>query len=120
MGGGLRRVRRHDPGSDRHPAGRAPRFANDAAWKAYGERLNAFGEHLKRTYGITLAYHHHMGAYVESPDDIDKLMDLTDPAAPACCSTQAMPFTAAPPTPCLAEKHVARVVHVHCKDVRPM
>ena len=57
-----------------------PQFTDDAAWQAYAERLNAFGAHLKSRYGITLAYHHHMGAYVESPADIDKLMALTDPA----------------------------------------
>ena len=62
------------------PVSKRPQFANDAAWQAYAERLNAFGQHLLSTYGIRLAYHHHMGAYVESPADVDKLMALTDPA----------------------------------------
>ena len=43
-------------------------------WQAYAERLNAFGEYLLKAYGLKLAYHHHMGAYVESPADVDKLM----------------------------------------------
>ncbi|MGH8848655.1 MAG: myo-inosose-2 dehydratase, partial [Polaromonas sp.] len=54
------------------PVSKRPRFASEALWTAYAERLNAFGEHLLKTYGIKLAYHHHMGAYVESPADVDK------------------------------------------------
>ena len=62
------------------PVARRPHFANEALWQAYAERLNAFGEHLIKPYGIKLAYPHHMGPYVESPADVDKLMALTDPA----------------------------------------
>ena len=102
------------------PLAKRPRFASDALWKAYAERLNAFGAHLKKTYGITLAYHHHMGAYVESPDDLDRLMALTDPASVGLLyDTGHAYFGGATEPDLLLKKHVARVVHVHCKDVRP-
>ena len=102
------------------PLAKRPRFASDALWTAYAERLNAFGAHLKKTYGITLAYHHHMGAYVESPDDLDRLMALTDPATVGLLyDTGHAYFGGATEPDLLLKKHVARVVHVHCKDVRP-
>ena len=102
------------------PLAKRPRFASDALWKAYAERLNAFGAHLQKTYGITLAYHHHMGAYVESPDDVDRLMALTDPASVGLLyDTGHAYFGGATEPDLLLKKHVARVVHVHCKDVRP-
>ena len=102
------------------PLAKRPRFASDVLWKAYAERLNAFGAHLKKTYGITLAYHHHMGAYVESPDDVDRLMALTDPASVGLLyDTGHAYFGGATEPDLLLKKHVARVVHVHCKDVRP-
>jgi inosose dehydratase len=102
------------------PLAKRPRFASDALWKAYGERLNAFGAHLQKTYGITLAYHHHMGAYVESPEDVDHLMSLTDPASVGLLyDTGHAYFGGATEPDMLLKKHVARVVHVHCKDVRP-
>jgi inosose dehydratase len=102
------------------PLAKRPRFASDALWKAYAERLNAFGAHLKKTYGITLAYHHHMGAYVESPEDLDRLMALTDPASVGLLyDTGHAYFGGATEPDLLLKKHVARVVHVHCKDVRP-
>lgn len=101
------------------PVYKRPRFANDALWLAYAERLNAFGAHLLTTYGIKLAYHHHMGAYVESPADIDKLMELTDSAKVFLLfDTGHAYFGGAMDLKALLKKHVKRVVHVHCKDVR--
>ena len=101
------------------PVAKRPRFANDDLWKAYAARLNAFGEHLLATYGIKLAYHHHMGAYVESPTDVDKLMDLTDPAKVFLLFDTGHAYFGGALNPVdLLKKHVKRVVHVHCKDVR--
>jgi inosose dehydratase len=102
------------------PLDRRPRFAGDAQWRAYAERLNAFGAHLRSRYGLMLAYHHHMGAYVESPDDIDRLMTLTDPARVGLLfDTGHAYFGGAADVNALLARHVQRVVHVHCKDVRP-
>jgi inosose dehydratase len=101
------------------PVGKRPRFANDAAWLAYANKLNAFGEHLRSTYGIQLAYHHHMGAYVESPADVDQLMALTDGAKVGLLFDTGHAYFGGASDPVdLLRKHVARVVHVHCKDVR--
>ena len=101
------------------PVSKRPKFASEALWKAYAERLNAFGEHLIKTYGIQLAYHHHMGAYVESPADVDKLMALTDPTKVFLLfDTGHAYFGGAADPVTLLKKHVERVVHVHCKDVR--
>ena len=101
------------------PLARRPRFASEALWQAYGQRLNAFGAHLKSSYGITLAYHHHMGAYVESPQDVDQLMAVTDPAQVGLLFDTGHAWYGGATDPvALLQKHVARVVHVHCKDVR--
>jgi inosose dehydratase len=98
---------------------RRPRFASVAQWHAYATRLNAFGEHLKVAYGLTLAYHHHMGAYVESPEDVDRLMALTDPEYVGLLFDTGHAYFGGAGDPVdLLRKHVDRVVHVHCKDVR--
>lgn len=101
------------------PLNHRPRFTDLAQWQVYGERLDAFGAHLQQTYGLTLAYHHHMGAYVESPDDIDQLMAVTDPRHVGLLfDTGHAWFGGAGHPVSLLRKHLARVVHVHCKDVR--
>ena len=101
------------------PLARRPRFASEALWQAYGQRLNEFGAHLKSSYGITLAYHHHMGAYVESPQDVDQLMAVTDPAQVGLLFDTGHAWYGGATDPvALLQRHVGRVVHVHCKDVR--
>jgi len=107
-------------GDVNRPLRERPRFADGTAWQAYASKLDAFGAHLQKTYGITLAYHHHMGAYVESPDDIDRLMTLTDPACVGLLFDTGHAYFggATDPVP-LLRRHAPRVVHVHCKDVRP-
>ena len=102
------------------PLAKRPRFTSKEQWQAYGERLNEFGAHLQHVYGIMLAYHHHMGAYVESPDDVDRLMAVTDPDKVGLLfDTGHAWFGGATDPNLLLMRHVHRVVHVHCKDVRP-
>jgi inosose dehydratase len=65
-----------------------------------------------------LAYHHHMGAYVETPEDVDRLMRVTGPEVGLLHDTGHVTFAGGDAATELA-KHVERVCHVHCKDVRP-
>ena len=101
------------------PLYKRPRLTGDAPWKAYGDRLTTFGEHLRSRYGLTLAYHHHMGAVVESPDDVDRLMAVTGTAVGLLFDTGHAYYGGAGDPVALLKRHLPRVVHVHCKDVRP-
>jgi inosose dehydratase len=102
------------------PLYKRPQFAGEADWRAYGERVTAFGRHLL-TRGVRLAYHHHMGAYCETPDNVDTLMRLTGEEVGLLFDTGHMAFAGAEAEGVVAvlEKHLGRVCHVHCKDVRP-
>ena len=53
---------------------------DEAGWASLAEGLNAAGR-IALEYGLKLTYHHHGGTVVESPEEIDKLMELTDPEA---------------------------------------
>jgi inosose dehydratase len=99
------------------PLYKRPRFTSQQQWLAYGARLNEFARHLQ-SRGITLAYHHHMGAYVETAQDIDQLMAVTGPEVGLLFDTGHITFAGGDALAVL-NKHIARVVHVHCKDVRP-
>ncbi len=94
-----------------------PRFFRPEQWVAYGARLDALARHTL-DHGVRLAYHHHMGAYVETPADVDTLMAHTGPDVGLLFDTGHMTFAGGDPAAMLA-KHVGRVCHVHCKDVRP-
>jgi len=99
------------------PLYKRPRFVTDKQWQEYAERVTVFARHtLSR--GVRLAYHHHMGAYVEAPADVDRLMSLAGKEVGLLFDTGHMAFAGGDPVAMLA-KHVSRVCHVHCKDVRP-
>jgi inosose dehydratase len=99
------------------PLCQRPRFVRPEQWCAYGERVTAFGRHLL-AHGVRLAYHHHMGAYVETPADVDRLMEVTGDEVGLLFDSGHMTFAGGDAVAMLG-RHVARVCHVHCKDVRP-
>ncbi|HEX7270667.1 MAG TPA: myo-inosose-2 dehydratase [Casimicrobiaceae bacterium] len=99
------------------PLYKRPCFFRDEQWREYAERLTAFARHTL-AHGVRLAYHHHMGAYVETPADVDRLMSLVGEEVGLLFDSGHMTFAGGDAVPMLA-KHVKRVCHVHCKDVRP-
>lgn len=99
------------------PLYKRPRFFTAQQWDAYAQRLTAFARHTL-AHGVRLAYHHHMGAYVETPGDVDQLMARVGDEVGLLFDSGHMTFAGGDPVAML-RKHVKRVCHVHCKDVRP-
>jgi inosose dehydratase len=97
------------------PLSRRPVLARDE-WQEFGERLTAMGRHLAQR-GLRLAYHHHMGTVVQSEADIDALMAGTGPEVGLLLDTGHLTYAGGDPA-AVALRHAARIVHVHCKDVR--
>ena len=99
------------------PLYKRPRFQSQQQWQAYADKLTVFARHLLDN-GVRLAYHHHMGAYVETPADVDQLMALTGPEVGLLFDTGHITFAGGDALAVL-NKHIDRICHVHCKDVRP-
>jgi len=99
------------------PLYKRPRFVRPEDWKAYADRLTAFARYTLGR-GVRVAYHHHMGAYVETPADVDRLMALVGQEVGLLFDSGHMTFAGGDAVAMLA-KHIGRVCHVHCKDVRP-
>ena len=93
-----------------------PRFHSERAWQQYAEKLDELAR-FTLSQGIRLAYHHHMGAYVESPSDIDTLMRLTGREVGLLFDAGHCYMGGGEPVQVL-RKHIDRVCHVHFKDVR--
>jgi inosose dehydratase len=99
------------------PLCKRPRFTRAAQWREYGERVTAFARYTL-DHGVRVAYHHHMGAYVETPADVERFMDNVGDEVGLLFDSGHMTFAGGDAVAML-ERHVARVCHVHCKDVRP-
>ena len=97
------------------PVNDRPRLAaGDMA--AFGAKIEAFAQYLA-SQGITLAYHHHMGTVVESPEDIDAFMAATGPATHLLFDAGHCAFGGGDPVAVL-RRHAARVAHFHAKNIR--
>ena len=51
----------------------------DAEWQIFAEGATRVAEAVRRETGLRTVFHHHCGGYVETPAEIARLMDLTDP-----------------------------------------
>ena len=89
----------------------------DSDWPRFAGRITEFADRLA-TAGLRAAYHHHMGTVVQTEAEIDRMMNLTGPSLHLLLDTGHATFAGADPV-ALARRHATRIVHVHCKDIRP-
>lgn len=90
---------------------------DEAGWASLAEGLNSAGK-IALEYGLKLTYHHHGGTAVESPEEIDKLMALTDPKAVFLLFDSGHALYGGADPAVLLRKHYDRVAYIHLKDVR--
>jgi inosose dehydratase len=117
---GCRHVVYADTSRGRHgaiwrPISERPRLRQEE-WPAYGSKLTRLAEQMA-DFGVNMAFHHHMGTIVETDAEIGFLMNHTGGAVGLLYDTGHSIFSGGDPVS-LLKSHVARVVHVHCKDSR--
>ena len=69
--------------------------------------------------GLRTVFHHHCAGYVETPDEIDALMQRTDPSLVGLCLDSGHATYGGGSPIELLSRHRARTWHVHFKDCEP-
>ena len=86
-------------------------------WKTVCKGFNEMGA-LAREKGMYFTVHHHMGTGVQTVEEIDRLMDETDPELVyLLLDSGHLSFAGIDPLPVL-KKYIKRIKHVHLKDLR--
>ncbi|HEF1906165.1 myo-inosose-2 dehydratase [Bacillus cereus] len=86
-------------------------------WNKLADGLHHLGK-LAQEKGLHIVYHHHMGTGVQTTAEIEKLMDMTDPALVSLLfDTGHLVFSGEEPLYIL-KKYIHRIKHVHLKDIR--
>ncbi|MBF8185880.1 TIM barrel protein [Nonomuraea sp. K274] len=93
------------------PGGSAPGLV-PSEWPAYAARVQEAADRC-RERGFEPAFHHHLGTYVETPDDVEHLLELTD--VQLCLDTGHLLLAGGDPVTAL-HAWADRVGHVHIKD----
>ncbi len=93
-----------------------PRFTNEE-WKRLTEGLNHLGA-LAKKKGMQLVYHHHMGTGVQTIEEIDRLMERTDPELVGLLYDTGHLVFSGEDHLAVLHKYLKRIKHVHLKNVR--
>ncbi len=92
-----------------------------AAWRAFADGVNEVGRAVLRETGLRTVFHHHCAGYVETPDEIARLLDMTDPETIGLVfDTGHYAYGSGSGDVCSGlDRFRDRVWYVHLKDCRP-
>lgn len=91
----------------------ATRFQNAA------QRLNELGSLVFDQFGMTIVVHHHVGTWLETEEETNRILDLTDPKLVGLClDTGHLVYGGGDPVR-MIQNWGERVRYIHLKDVWP-
>lgn len=93
-----------------------PKFTEEE-WKLLADGLNKLGE-LAKEKDMKIVYHHHMGTGVQTEEEVDKLMDMTDENLVHLLYDSGHLKFSGEDTVSVLKKYINRIKHVHLKDIR--
>jgi len=83
------------------------------------EGVHRIAQTVRDETGLRTVFHHHCAGYIETPTEVDTLMQHTDPNLVGLCfDTGHYRFGGGEPLD-IFDKHAERIWHVHFKDCHP-
>jgi inosose dehydratase len=92
------------------------RGLTDGQWRSLASGLGELARRIE-PMGMTLAFHNHVGTYVETPAETARLLDEADPALVGWCLDIGHLAFGGGQAIDLLPRYADRVRHVHAKDV---
>ena len=93
-----------------------PVFTDDE-WRQLTTGLEVLGE-IANKYDLKLAYHHHLGTGIQNLNEVDRLLENTDPTKVYLLYDTGHIYVAENDYMAILKKYFNRIAHVHFKDVR--
>jgi inosose dehydratase len=91
----------------------------DEQWRVFVEGAQRVAAAVKRETGLRTVFHHHIGTWVETPEETARFLSLTDPGLVGLCFDSGhYRFGGGDPIQGL-RRHADRIWHVHFKDHDP-
>ena len=92
---------------------------SEEQWQTFARGANYVARRVMDEAGLRTVFHHHIGTWVETPDETRRLLDMTDHAILGLCfDTGHWAFAGGDPVQGIYE-FADRIWHVHFKDHEP-
>ncbi len=91
----------------------------DLGWRRLARFVDRLADEAA-ALGRRLAWHHHTATWVETPEELDRLLDATDPGTVGICLDVGHWKVAGGDPVAALRRYGDRVTHVHLKDVDPV
>lgn len=91
-------------------------LASDDEWQIVAQGVNRIARKIQDELGLKTVFHHHCAGYVETPDEVRRLFDRTDPELVGLClDTGHWHYAGGDAVACIRE-FGERVRYLHLKD----
>ncbi len=92
---------------------------SDQEWQTYARGVEKVAQAVKDETGMRCVFHHHCGGYIETSEEIDKLLEMTNPELVGLVLDMGhYMFGGGDPLRAL-KKYAKRIWHIHFKDCHP-
>lgn len=98
------------------PVNDRPKLSKDEV-TTYAKKLSEVAKWMQDR-GMVLSYHHHMGSFIESEEEVNWLMEGSSPEVTLCFDTGHLLFGGGDVMATM-DRWADRIHHVHFKDIRP-
>ena len=89
---------------------------SEESWTIFATGAEKVAKSVRSNFGLRTVFHHHCAGYVETPREVAKLMELTDPSLLGLCLDMGhYAFGGGDPVKVLTE-YYDRIWHIHFKD----
>lgn len=91
------------------------RVLSDDAWKLYVDNANRLGQIMLDEYGLQMVLHPHGDSHIETPEEVGRIMDATDPTyVNLCLDSGHIVYGGGDPV-AMVKQYPDRIGYVHIK-----
>jgi len=91
---------------------------SDAQWRNAQEAIEKVLK-ICQGYGLAVSFHHHVGTHVETPEEVDRLLEtISNPVLGVCLDTGHYAYGGGDPVE-FVERQGSRITCLHLKDINP-
>ena len=96
-----------------------PRELDDAGWRRLASGMDRLGADVKERYGLQMAFHSHADTHVDTQDQIERFLEMTDPeVVKLCLDTGHVSFSGGDNLE-IIRRYPDRIAYAHLKQVDP-